>query len=226
MDPGIVIPVKGYGGHERLVEMFATEYLRLGHEVHLLVTNGSIVKGCHMHGIGKAGFPPKKRDAGIAIFTAWKFLLKHGKSFDLIHNFGRLGYLLPVINNKVKKIMTYGREITGSNTNKLMRIPHKNIEFTGCSQNLLSRSKAGGSWHFVYNAINYDTYQLVRKLPQHAPLIFLGRIEKIKGCHTAIKVAKATGHQLIIAGNVSPLPEEKKYFEEEIQPHIDGVQIQ
>ena len=27
MDPGIIIPVKGYGGHERLVEMFAKEYL-------------------------------------------------------------------------------------------------------------------------------------------------------------------------------------------------------
>ena len=38
MDPGILIPVKGYGGHERLVEMFAKEYHRMGHEVHLLLS--------------------------------------------------------------------------------------------------------------------------------------------------------------------------------------------
>ncbi len=46
MDPGILVPPKGYGGHERLVEMFAIEYHKMGHEVHLLVTPGSHVKGC------------------------------------------------------------------------------------------------------------------------------------------------------------------------------------
>jgi glycosyltransferase involved in cell wall biosynthesis len=50
--------------------------------------------------------------------------------------------------------------------------------------------------------------------------------EKIKGAHTAIKVAKATGHKLIIAGNVSPLDDERSYFEKEIKPLIDDVQIQ
>ena len=58
MDPGIMIPVKGYGGHERLVEMFAKEYHRLGHEVHLLITSGSSVEGCTVHDFGKEGFPP------------------------------------------------------------------------------------------------------------------------------------------------------------------------
>jgi glycosyltransferase involved in cell wall biosynthesis len=225
MDPGILIPVTGYGGHERLVEMFAKEYLRLGHEVDLLVTNGSSVKGCRMHGLGKAGFPPQKKDARKAIFTAWKFLWKHRNDFDLIHNFGRLIYLLPVWNFPVKKIMTYGREITGSNINKLLKFPNKNIVFTGCSNSLIGRSGAKGNWHAVYNAIDFNAYNLIENVADDAPLIFLGRIEKIKGCHTAIAIAKETGNRLIIAGNVSPLEEEKKYFEEEIQPHIDGTQI-
>ena len=56
-------------------------------------------------------------------------------------------------------------------------------------------------------------------------MIFLGRIEKIKGCHTAIEVAKATNNKLIIAGNISKLPEEIDYYEEEIKPKIDGKQI-
>jgi glycosyltransferase involved in cell wall biosynthesis len=62
-------------------------------------------------------------------------------------------------------------------------------------------------------------------LADDAPLMFLGRIERIKGAHTAIAVAKATNHRLILAGNISPLPEEKQYFEEEVMPHIDGKQI-
>ena len=225
MDPGILIPVTGYGGHERLVEMFAKEYLALGHKVELLVTTGSYIYGCKVYDLGKAGFPPEKKDSRKAIFTAWKFLYKNGRSYDLIHNFGRLLYLLPVWNQAVRKVMTYGREITGSNVNKLLKLPHKKIVFTGCSSSLISRSGARGVWKTVYNAIEFSKYNLREKLVDDAPLIFLGRIERIKGCHTAITVAKATGSQLVIAGNVSSLPEEVKYFEEEIKPQIDGKQI-
>ncbi len=225
MDPGILIPVTGYGGHERLVEMFAKEYTRLGHEVHLLVTTGSCVTGCTMHAFGKAGFPPTKKDARKAIFTAWQFLRKHYKDFDLVHNFGRLIYLLPILNAPVKKIMTYGREITSRNIKWINALPNKNLIFTGCSQNLINRITIAGEWEAVYNACDFNKYELQTEITADAPLIFLGRIEKIKGCHTAIRVAKATGNKLVIAGNISPLPEEKKYYETEIAPHIDGNQI-
>lgn len=47
----------------------------------------------------------------------------------------------------------------------------------------------------------------------------------MKGCHTAIQVAIATGKTLWIGGNISPLEDERKYFESEIQPHIDNRQI-
>jgi glycosyltransferase involved in cell wall biosynthesis len=225
MDPGILVPPKGYGGHERLVYMFAKEYARLGHEVHLLVTRGSVVEGCTVHPFGKEGFPPKKWDARMAIPTAWKFLRKHRNQFDLIHNFGRLAYLLPVLNHPVKKIMTYGREISSRNIRMMNRLPHKNIVYTGCSRDLVSRAHAGGRWEAVYNAIEFEKFTLQEQVAENAPLMFLGRIEKVKGAHTAIKVAKATGHQLILAGNISPLADERKYFEQEIKPHIDDEQI-
>ena len=89
MDPGIIIPVKGYGGIERIIEMLALEHVKNGHEVHLLITEGSSVQGCTVHGFGKEGFPPDKRDARKAIPVVWKFLLKHQHDFDLVHNFGR-----------------------------------------------------------------------------------------------------------------------------------------
>src|SRR5690242_8257403 len=226
MDPGILISVKGYGGHERLVEMFAKEYHRLGHEVHLLVTGGSRVEGCTVHDFGKEGFPPRKKDAKRAIPVAWKFLRKHGDEFDLVHNFGRLVYLLPILRKPIRKIMTYGREISNRNVKMFHKLKGNNIVYTACSGDLLSRVKKRQDWAVVYNSIDFSRYTLQEELPEDAPLIFLGRIERIKGCHTAIKVAKATGNRLIIAGNVSPLPEEKAYFEEEILPEIDGVQIQ
>src|ERR1017187_2634484 len=226
MDPGIMIPVKGYGGHERLVEMFAKEYQRLGHEVHLLITSGSSVDNCKVYDFGKEGFPPKKSDTIKALPIAWKFLWKHRNEFDLIHNFGRLAYLLPVLRYPVKKIMTYGREISNRNIRLINKLKGKNLFFTACSDNLLSRLNAPGNWEVVYNSIKFSKYSLKENINVESPLIFLGRIEKIKGCHTAIKAAKETHNRLIIAGNISPLLEEKIYFENEINPHIDGKQIQ
>jgi len=225
MDPGILVPPKGYGGHERLVAMFAKEYHRLGHEVHLLVTEGSYVPGCIVHAFGKEGFPPAKSDALKAIPVAWNFLWQHRDKFDLVHNFGRLAYLLPILNNRVKKIITYGREISARNVSRINKLPNKNLVFTGCSKDLISRGGVAGRWETVYNAIEFEKYQLVSHVPEDAPLIFLGRIEKVKGCHSAIAVAKATNNKLIIAGNVSPLANEKAYFDKEILPHIDNEQI-
>ncbi len=225
MDPGILVPPQGYGGHERLVYLFAKEYTRMGHEVHLLVTEGSVVEGCTVHALGKEGFPQAEGELYKTIRKAWSFLLKHRNDFDLVHNFGRLLYLLPIFNHPVKKIMTYGREINASNIQKSVLLPNKNLVFTGCSNNLVQRSGAKGNWHIVYNAINFEKYDLNNQFDANAPLIFLGRIEKVKGCHTAIKIAKETGNKLIIAGNISPLAEEREYFKKEIEPYLDGEQI-
>ena len=225
MDPGILVPPKGYGGHERLVFMFAKEYALLGHEVHLLVTKGSEVENCTVHSFGKEGFPPQKFDSFLAMPTAWFFLMQHKNRFDLIHNFGRLAYLLPILNHRVKKIMTYGREITGRNIAIINKLPNRNLFYTGCSSNLISRIETSGNWTTVYNAIDFNSYILSSQVEPDAPLMFLGRIEKVKGAHNAIVVAKATGNKLILAGNISPLPEEQLYFKNEIEPHIDGVQI-
>jgi glycosyltransferase involved in cell wall biosynthesis len=225
MDPGILVPPKGYGGHERLVYMFATEYAKLGHDVHLLVTKGSVVEGCIVHGYGKEGFPPTISSSLFAIPQAWWFIWKNRNSFDLIHNFGRLAYLLLVLNCHVKKIMTYGREISNRNILQINKLKNKNLVFTGCSSNLVSRGNVAGRWETVYNAIDFSKYTLVEKVADDAPLMFLGRIERVKGCHTAIRVAIETGNRLLIGGNISPLDDEKKYFEEEIRPFIDGKQI-
>ena len=58
--------------------------------------------------------------------------------------------------------------------------------------------------------------------PATAPLVFLGRLERCKGAHTAIDVARRLGRRLLIAGTVSPLPAERAYFEREVAPQIDG----
>ena len=225
MDPGILVPPKTYGGIERIVEILAIEYNRMGHEVYLLVTPGSYVDGCKVYPFGKEGFPPKKKDALKAITVAWQFLWKKRNDFDLVHNFGRLAYLLPILNHKVKKIMSYQREIDNKNISLINKLPNRNMFFTACSADLLSRTEEKGQWEAVYNTINFSKYNLQQNIDADAPIMFLGRLERIKGCHTAIELARKTGHRLIIAGNISTLPEEIDYFEKEVKPHIDGEQV-
>jgi glycosyltransferase involved in cell wall biosynthesis len=225
MDPGISIPPIGYGGIERIVALLAEEYLRQGHTVDILASAGSQVKGCTCYSIGPDGFPPTKAVMNKAVFTAWGLLWKNRNKYDLIHNFGRLLYLLPILFSRVKKIMCYQREITTGNITKILKLPNRNLFFSGCSADLVARAAAPGRWAAVHNGIDFSQFTVTEQLPSDAPLIFLGRIERIKGCHTAIEVAKATGNRLIIAGNISKLPEEIDYFEKEIQPKIDGEQI-
>jgi glycosyltransferase involved in cell wall biosynthesis len=225
MDPAITIPVKGYGGHERLVEMFAKEYTRLGHKVDLLVTDGSFVEGCKVYGIGKAGFPPEKKVSRHAIFKAWKFLWATRSDYDLIHNFGRLIYLMPVLNNRVKKIMTYGRIVNGRNISLINKLPNRNLIFTAPSNWCVNTGNTAGIWRTVYNAIDYSKYDAELNLPDTAPFIFLSRLERLKGAHEAIEIAKRLNQKLIIAGNISPLEEEIEYFKKAIEPHIDGDRI-
>ena len=226
MDPGILVPPKGYGGHERLVYMFAKEYARLGHEIHLLVTKGSKVEGCSVHPFGIEGYPPRKINALLAIPKAWWFLWKNRDKFDLVHNFGRLAFLLPILNHQVNKIMTYGRIINKKNISLINKLPNKNIKYTAPSDWCVSTGNVSGEWHTVYNAIDFSSYTLVEKTSPDAPLIFLSRLERLKGAHEAIQIALETGNRLILAGNISNLPDEKRYFEEEIKPFIDGVVIQ
>jgi glycosyltransferase involved in cell wall biosynthesis len=70
-----------------------------------------------------------------------------------------------------------------------------------------------------------ENYACQLKTAPDAPLIFLGRLEKIKGAHAAIKIAKETGHKLILAGNKPTLAHELHYFNNEVEPFIDGQQI-
>ena len=225
MDPGILVPPKGYGGHERLVEMFALEYTRLGHEVHLLVTEGSNVPGCIVHPLGKVGFPPKKWDARRAIPKAWHFLWRHRNQFDIVHNFGRLAYLFPILNHPIKKIMTYGREIYAPNIKRINRFKNKNLVFTAPSEFCMSTGNIAGKWCKVFNAIDFSKYTFRQYVPDDAPLIFLSRLERLKGAHEAIEIALKTKNKLIIAGNISPLREEQLYFKKHVEPFIDGSQI-
>jgi glycosyltransferase involved in cell wall biosynthesis len=224
MDPGIPVPPALYGGHERLVYLFAEEYTRLGHEVTILAGPDSHCSGKTVT-FGINDLSRGKIQRFKETLFAWKYLWHNRKNFDLIHNFGRLAYLLPVLNQQVKKLMTYGRPVAQKGIKIVNALPNRNLVFTACSNYCVSTGNVAGKWKTVYNAIDFSQYQLNELVEENAPLMFLGRLDKIKGLHTAIKAAKATGNRLIIGGNISHTPDNYSYFKTEIEPQIDNEQI-
>jgi glycosyltransferase involved in cell wall biosynthesis len=54
----------------------------------------------------------------------------------------------------------------------------------------------------------------------------VGRLVPAKGADAAIRVARRAGRPLVIVGEVTPyLPESRRFYEEAIAPHIDGIAV-
>ena len=64
-----------------------------------------------------------------------------------------------------------------------------------------------------------------KKFQTMLPLIFLGRLDQIKGLHTAIEVAIKTNNNLWIGGNIPNTSDNYKYYKEKLEPQFDGKQI-
>jgi glycosyltransferase involved in cell wall biosynthesis len=91
----------------------------------------------------------------------------------------------------------------------------------------ISRSQASmaperpGAPSVVYNPIDVDAWPVA--LDKQDYLVWVGRFVPEKGPQRAIRVARAAGRPLVLAGVVQPRQE--RFFANEIQPHIDGEMV-
>jgi glycosyltransferase involved in cell wall biosynthesis len=145
--------------------------------------------------------------------------------YDLVHSFGRLAYLLPVLPGSVPKLMSYQREISPRSVVWGERLSRGTLHFSGCSKFLIRPWADQPNWHVVYNAAPASAYTLQATVADGAPLVFLGRVEEIKGPHIAISVARAAGVPLVIAGNVPEGEREQAFFHRYIEPEIDDTSV-
>jgi glycosyltransferase involved in cell wall biosynthesis len=225
MDPFIPVPPLHYGGIERVIYDIANRYVVMGHEVTIIAGPNSKSPG-RLITYGENGDGSASMDYKL-LWELNTILRKEIPKHDVLHNFGRLAFLFPVAWTKIRKVQTYMRYITPNNIKLLNKIGVKNTIYTAVSDAIVKTGRpGGGEWKTIYNCAPVDQFDYVPLVSEDAPLVFLGRLERCKGAHTAITVAEITGRKLIIAGNISNLPEEKEYFYKEIQPRIDGKLVQ
>jgi len=118
--------------------------------------------------------------------------------------------------------MTYQREPTARTIRWARRLHGERLQFTGCSQYICNQGlqRGGGNWTAIHNFVDLKTYDFVPKVSEDAPLVFLSRIEPIKGTHLAIEIAKLAGRRLLIAGNYQSSGPHARYWQECIEPEL------
>jgi glycosyltransferase involved in cell wall biosynthesis len=218
-DPELPVPPLHYGGIERIVDMLARALVTRGHEVTLFAHPQST---CPVPIIGWTG-----QSSGSSLDTLRNatILTRHvaTEHFDIVHSFSRLAYLGPILPFPIPKLMSYQREISPRTTRIAHRLSRGSLEFSATSRQMIDATELVGHWHLVANGVPLDTYTFRGSVDPDAPLVFLGRIEEIKGPHYAVEVARRSGRKLILAGNIPN--EHRRWFEAHVGPHIDGEQI-
>jgi glycosyltransferase involved in cell wall biosynthesis len=223
-DPELTVPPNLYGGIERIVDLLVTGLQKRGHTVGLVAhPNSTCPASSFFPWWGKRS--QHKLDMvknAIALSTAVRQFQP-----DILHSFSRIFYLLPLLSSRLPKIMSYQREPSYRTTHRAVKFANGSLTFTGCSDYICRLGRnAGGIWHPIYNCVEVDKYTFQSRVADDAPLVFLSRVERIKGAHNAIVVAKKTGRRLLIAGNHYTSGEAGQYWQEEIVPHLgkDGIE--
>ena len=218
-DPELPVPPELYGGIERIVDMLARGLVARGHEVTLFAHRDS-------HSAGRLVPWPGRRstDLGATLVNAATLArVQFASRFDLVHSFSRIAYMMPILPWRVPKLMTYQRAVTPRTVRLGYRLSRGSLGFTAISDWMMQEVKHIGSWTVIPNGVPLDTYRFAAAVAEDAPLVFLGRVEEIKGPHLAIEIARKSGRRLIIAGNI---PEDKRaWVDAHVLSQVDGERI-
>jgi glycosyltransferase involved in cell wall biosynthesis len=223
-DPMIPVPPTGYGGIERIVDALVRHYRGSGHSVGLVAHPASTCE-CD----ARFGWPNVEAGGARATLGNSLALVKAARRFkpDVLHSFSRLGYMLPMLLGSLPKVMSYQRHTGGRQITWASRLAGSSLRFTGCSAFICRMAEpSGGKWTAIPNFIEPEKISFVSGVPSDAPLLFLSRIESIKGPDLAIAIAKASKRRLILAGNRPKDGPELEFWDRKIAPAIgrDGIE--
>ncbi len=216
-DPELPVPPLGYGGIERIIDSLVRQF-RHDHEI-ALVSHPQSCSPAHRHYPWPA---PQSRGRRNSLHNSWA-LYRAVQDFqpDLIHSFSRLQYLLPLLRGRIPLVMSFQRLPTAHTVRMAKRLAGDRLQFTGCSQWLADYGQSlAGRWQGIPNFVDPTAFTFRGQAAPDAPLVFLSRIERIKGAHTAIAAALACGQPLILAGNRVHSPEAEQYWQDEIEPWL------
>ena len=221
-DPIITVPPENYGGAERIIDLYAREFNRLGHNINLMAANGSDSYGGKLY----AHKAPTKNYISRARRKI-QFQLQSiyaAKGSDLIFNHGRFDYL-EVLLRLGKPIVHYQHNpLDPQQINFMEARAHKRLKIICISYDQLSSITTKINTQVIHNFVDTRTYKFSSKGEGY--LAYLGRLTENKGIHIAIKIAKLTGKKLKIAGIIPSESEDQKFYKINVLPFIDNELVE
>lgn len=223
-DPELPVPPTLYGGIERIIDILVKSLKTRGHEIALVANRESTCAADQLF-----PWPGVRSQDPFDVLRNTAALYSAARKFrpDILHSFSRALYLLPLLPARLPKIMSYQRHPGLRQVAWAARIGGGSLTFTGCSEHIRQCGlRAGGRWLAIHNCVELDKYTFRPAVAPDAPLVFLSRVERIKGTHTAIQIARRSGRRLLIAGNHGTSGEEGRYWEQEVVPYLgrDGIE--
>lgn len=216
----IPVPPHTYGGTELVISWLCDELVRRGHKVTLFATADSKTKA-KLVPIWPKSLWKANLKAPHAVFSLlYEKLTSLQDQFDIIHDhceFYTASYskfLKPPV------ITTLHHPLTEETINLYKKFPK--INFVAVSKNQRKSGPGINIVKTIYHGLPLENYQFNPKPKNY--LIWLSKITREKGIAEAIDIAKLSGENLIISGNIPP--ECGDYFDFRIKPLIDGKKIQ
>lgn len=217
------VPPVAYGGIELVVSLLTDELVRRGHDVTLFASGDSTtiadLAAVHPKALR---LDPTVQEPAIYEWMHLSALYQRASEFDLIHSHVGCSALSFAGLVKTPTVHTLHGIFTPDNEKMYgfaRQQPYVSISNAQRKPQLQLNCVAT-----VYNGIAVEQFEFYPQPATPSYLAFLGRISPEKGVHLAIEIAKQTGYCLKIAGKIDKV--DRAYYEEQIQPQIDGEQIQ
>jgi glycosyltransferase involved in cell wall biosynthesis len=224
--PWIPVPPPGYGGIEAVVDLLCEALVARGHDVTLFAAPGSR-SVAHLHPVLEATHPDTigsslhESDHVAGAFDAIDEAGERGDPFDVIHDHS--GFTALAMSSRVSAPMvhTLHGPLVGETARFYRRHAHK-AHIVAISRSQIEHSPPGvRAAAVVPNPIAVDRWPFSTEKDEY--LLWIGRMDPVKGAHRAIKAARIAGRPLVLAGPVQT--GQADYFREQIEPHIDGTRI-
>jgi len=216
----IPVPPYTYGGTELVVSWLCDELVRRGHEVTLFATEDSKTQAKLIPIWPKALWRAKLKTPHAVFSLLYEKLISLQDQFDIIHDHCEF-YTVPY--SKFLKppiITTLHHPLTEETIILYKKFP--NINFIAISKNQRRLGPGINIVKTIYHGLPIEKYDFNPEPKNY--LLWLSKIMPEKGIAQAIDIAKLSGENLIISGNIPP--EYGDYFDFRIKPLIDGKKIQ
>ena len=221
--PWVRVPPERYGGIEWIVSMLADGLVERGHDVTLYATGDSRTNARlrapfeQPVSMGGKSFYDLVHPIGIQTVSA--FL--EADQYDVIHDHtGPMAACLGAFSD-TPVLHTLHGPFNPDVRQFFLTIADK-IYFNSISDSQRSDCPELNYVGTIYNAVEVETFPFCSEKGDYA--LFFGRFSEDKGAHNAIYIAQQSNIPLHMAGKVDS-GVDAHYFEERIEPYIDGENV-